>query len=615
MKIKLNPITALLLSIPLIGCGSGSNSDKSDQANNQLQQCKISSSELTGNNTSDYWCAYVNSRDQKTSLMNSEHGFSADDVLADFSYAGYNSGETALPDTSKQENYVVYNVVDYGATPDDAISDKAAIKAVVAQIVQDRQANPNMKPAMIHFPAGQFIVNNEQDMVGIDASLSSAELAEKQPIFINIDNVVIRGEGDKTVLFMKQKLLATDPAKLWSIPFLFQVGAPSAAVSVSAHLTGSAAAFSSKTVTLDDASGFSVGDSISLTSMVKEPSKIADAISPYKLEKTQQGTALWSNLASGLIRTSKHTITAVDGNNITLNSPVPHDIGSGDNWIIEKRESYTNIGVENLVFRGNWQDSFSHHGSAEDDGAYSLLALKRVHNSWVRNVKFIDTNRAMELVNGYNVTNENITISGNPGHSAISISTSNNILSKNIKDYSNSWHASGVSKYTTTSVYLNSDYSGEMNIDLHGEQSVNNLFDNVKGGWAYGHWGASSKNQPNHLKGLVFWNSTNTSTPSEGGADFQNYMFMNDQSDYGRIIMPYIIGLQGQKVQVAPQSQYMQKMVEDGKAEYESGQLCNSAAGNTQCSGPLQAHVESNGVHVYPQSLYQAQLALRLKSQ
>lgn len=609
MNFKKNTLTAIVLSIPLIGCGSSSDNNS---PSNALQECTIEAAELKGTNTSAYWCAYVNSRDSVTKLLTNDHGFQEEDIIADFSYAGFGKGEESLPDTSILSNYHVYNVTDYGAVANDANSDKSALKAVIAQIKLDRQNSETLKPAMIYFPEGQFIVNDSHDMSGINSSMSSEELAELQPIFIDIDNVIVKGEGEKTTLFMKEKLLPTNPTQMWSIPYLIQIGAPSQSLDVSTQVISTAPAFSTRSIEVENADQFEVGDSISLTSMATSLSEIEQAISPYKLEKTQEGNSLWSSLASGLKRISKHTVTAIEGNQVELSTPVPHGIKAGQVWTMSKIPSFENIGFEDLTLRGNWQSTFEHHGSADHDGAFSLLAMKRVHNSWVKNVSFIDTNRALEVVNAYNLTNENITISGTPGHSAISISTSNNILSKNIKDYSNAWHASGLSKYTTTSVYLNSDYSAEMNIDLHGEQSVNNLFDNVKGGWNYGHWGASSKNQPNHLKGLIFWNGVNTSVASEDGPDFDNYMFMNDQSDFGRLIMPYVIGLQGKQITFAAQSQYMHQMVSEGKAEYGSHQTCDIVSGEKVCTGPLQAYLESNGAHVYPTSLYQAQLDYRL---
>ncbi|NMV42319.1 DUF4955 domain-containing protein, partial [Vibrio parahaemolyticus] len=102
---------------------------------------------------------------------------------------------------------------------------------------------------------------------------------------------------------------------------------------------------------------------------------------------------------------------------------------------------------------------------------------------------------------------------------------------ENITDNSHAWHAPSVSKYSIANVYKNNQYAADSSIDLHGEQSMHNLFDNMKGGWIYGRWDASSGNQPNHLKGLTFWNPVNT------GVSENEFMFMKDDGIYGRVIM------------------------------------------------------------------------------
>ncbi|UJF20129.1 DUF4955 domain-containing protein [Vibrio sp. SS-MA-C1-2] len=111
----------------------------------------------------------------------------------------------------------------------------------------------------------------------------------------------------------------------------------------------------------------------------------------------------------------------------------------------------------------------------------------------------------------------------------------------------------------------------------------------------YGRWGASSSNQPNHLQGLTFWNPVNTGEPME------QFMFMKDDGIYGRVIMPYIIGMTGNEITFAPQANYVEKMIENGTAAYTS----------VPSQDKLQAYVESNGQPVFPQSLYQAQVELR----
>lgn len=619
MKYKQGIIYLLLLFL-IVGCGGGSSSDSSSSGEPSIPptdplpppitdiDCKNTDSDHLGENTSEYWCAYVNTRDEVTGLFDPSYSEKSETILADFSFAGYMRGELPLPDTSNLDNYDVYDVTDFGAIANDDVSDKSAIKALVANIAEDRKGKTDYKPAMIYFPKGQFILNDSSDMVFIHPDLTEKELEQLQPIVIYLDNVVIRGEGSDTILFMKEKFLPVNPKEMWSTPYMLRIGAPYSSVSARANVIGDASAFSTKTIQVSQTRGFGIGDAIELSSKVTDPKVIDMFIEPYVFEK-KHGNTMWTSLKSGLIRKSKHMIVDIQSNRLILDSPIPHDVQSNHNWNVTKIGSYSNIGVENLVLRGNWQDKFVHHGSADHDGAYSLLSLGRANNSWVRNVEFHDVNRALDISNSFNITNVNVSITGNGGHSAISVVNSNNILSKEIRDTANTWHASGVSKYTTTSVFSNSKYSSEKNIDLHGEQATNNLFEHNIGGWNHGYWGASIQNQPNHLKGLVFWNNVNTAK----GDVYNYYSFMNHDSDYGRVIMPYVIGLTGTKTKIAHQSKYMHEMVDANKAYYPPSKLCDDINGQLECDGPTQAYVESTGKNVHPVSLYEAQLNLRIK--
>ena len=56
-------------------------------------------------------------------------------MLLDFSYAGYNRGETAPPDVYSL-GYKVYDITDYGAVPDDGKSDREAFLKILEKIVE-----------------------------------------------------------------------------------------------------------------------------------------------------------------------------------------------------------------------------------------------------------------------------------------------------------------------------------------------------------------------------------------------------------------------------------------------------------------------------------------------
>src|SRR6478609_218536 len=74
-------------------------------------------------------------------------------ILPDFSYAGYHNGEKEIPNS---KDYKVFNVVDFGAKPNDNVSDKTAIQNAIA-------AANALGGGIVFFPKGCFNVNEDSD--------------------------------------------------------------------------------------------------------------------------------------------------------------------------------------------------------------------------------------------------------------------------------------------------------------------------------------------------------------------------------------------------------------------------------------------------------------------
>ena len=81
---------------------------------------------LHAQTTTPAWQKFVNNAD--------------DNVLLDFSYAGYHHGTEQPVDErdvyvlAKKLGYTVYNVCDHGAIPNDGISDRAAFEKIIEKI-------------------------------------------------------------------------------------------------------------------------------------------------------------------------------------------------------------------------------------------------------------------------------------------------------------------------------------------------------------------------------------------------------------------------------------------------------------------------------------------------
>nr|WP_240916738.1 DUF4955 domain-containing protein [Cobetia sp. MB87] len=181
----------------------------------------------------------------------------------------------------------------------------------------------------------------------------------------------------------------------------------------------------------------------------------------------------------------------------------------------------------------------------------------------------------------------------------MTISDSNQVLARQVVDQSHAWHAPGVARYATHNVYLELEHAGDSGIELHGQQSRDNLFDQKHGGHVRDRWGASVGHQPNHLRGLVLWNPVNTGEPHDA------WPFMRADSHFGKVIMPTVVGASGHALGIANRHDYERVMNAKGVTNYT----------HLAPMDALQARVESPGEAVKPASLYRAQRELLNETQ
>ena len=470
-------------------------------------------------------------------------------ILPDFSYAGYHNGEKAIDYSAK--NLPVFNVTAYGAVANDAISDKNAIKAAVADIIASNVGG------ILFFPPGRFIVQ------GTDDDNSVFELIRKS-------NIVLKGSGSGpggTELFMQKATFPVNNGPMYASPSMFNLG-------------GVNAGTAPRTATKDAETGdFNIelantadllADGWLLFEMTTQDAKSYSLdLGLYSVDPT------WTELTNGVKLSFVLQIKQIVGNVVTLKQPLPYPIKSALPWKIQKYLYVEEIGIEDIAFVGNFTRPFVHHGSAEDDSGYSMIQLKRAVNSWIRRCRFTDVSVGVALgINGANITVSDCEITGNGGHEAITNAGATNVLFANITDKTvqGQWHSVGVSKTSMNTVLYNVSYPSTTSFETHASQPRNTLLDNVTGGLLDGRGGGATESMPNHLRNLVFWNYEKTNS------DFSNFRFWPNTT-YWKIPLPTVIGFHGKPT------------------TFTASEL---------------RYQESNGTAVFPTSLYQAQLQLRL---
>ncbi|WP_141392358.1 DUF4955 domain-containing protein, partial [Cobetia marina] len=343
------------------------------------------------------------------------------------------------------------------------------------------------------------------------------------------------------------------------------------------------------------ASSLKAGDEVLLESIDKRPQAVARALAPYQMEKeARTGKSRWLIERDGVIKRARYRVLAREGNRLTLSLPVVHERFPGEQWRIARIHPAHEVGVEGITLKGNWRGHFKHHRSAEDDSGFGLLDLDGITDGWVRDVRLDSFNQGVKVRHSSQVTLEDVRMTGKPGHIAMTISDSNQVLADHVVDQSHAWHAPGVARYATHNVYLELEHGGDSGIELHGQQPRDNLFDRKRGGHVRDRWGASVGHQPNHLRGLVLWNPVNTGKPHDA------WPFMRADSHFGKVIMPTVVGATGRALGIASRHDYERVMNAKGVTDYPQLEALDK----------LQARVESPGEAVEPASLYRAQRAL-----
>ena len=523
-----------------------------------------------------------------------------ENVLLDFSYAGYMHGEMA-PAEASTFGYTVYDVTAYGAIPNDGKSDRAAFLACLEAAtgqkfsVADKVLTLGHKEkanAIIYFPEGEFILHTSADDY-----TNASNTVFSQTIQIRAGNIIMRGAGrDKTILVMQDKNLPTNPSTLYSSPVMIDFKHNTGLTEMGINITKNTpkGVFS---VEVSKTDGLTVDSWVCLSVQNNDPAYVAKELEAGK-PTSSEFKADHDIIKNGVKVYEYHQIKAIKGNTVTFYEPIHHDIDisytgftkSDDyfNWSILKFPHYENVGIEDLTFKGNAKNDFKHHGSWEDDGAFKPLGMTRLVNSWLRRVRFTSVSEACSVTNSSNVSVYDIIFDGNRGHSSIRSQVSTRVFIGATVDKSNGYlidspstfqegagqyHAVGVSKPSIGTVLWRNTWGSDACFESHATQPRATLIDCCMGGWMKFRQGGDENQVPNHLGDLTVWNFCSV-TPQTG-----TFNWWDHSSKWWKFLPPIVVGFHGEATTFD-----------------ESQMLVNS----------------SNGIPVNPESLFEAQLKERL---
>ena len=541
--------------------------------------------QVQGKGTTDAWNKFV--------------AGSADNVLLDFSYAGYKHGEEEAPDGFAL-GYKTINVKEYMDAHPDLTAREAFLKLLkekkLVRIDDESKSYSNDNAGVVfYFPAGEYVLHNEEDNT-LRQDVENPAYDGKgnntsSSIIIYGGNFVIKGDGpDKTFIKMDTPNLPTDTEVMYSSPVMINIK-HNAWLGAEYEVTGNAGKGTFK-VKVAGASNFKVGEWVCLYLHDNSPELVKQELLPYAWESTMTNIS-----TEGVQVEDYHQIVNISGDEITFKEPIMHEVDAQWNWKLRKYSYYENVGVEDLTFVGHAVDDFQHHRSWIDDGAYKPIAFMRVVNSWMRRVNFENVSEAASIISSANFSAYKINITGNRGHAAIRSQGSSRVFIGAVRDCTDGpladeyptfqsntgqYHACGVSKPSMGAVIWKVTWGDDACFESHATQPRATLIDNCTGGFVQSRQGGDANQVPNHLNDLTIWNMFSTNTKLNGNGTLPangEFDWWRTGWKYWKILPPVIVGFHGDPVK------FVQEQV---KLD------------------------ESNGVPVEPQSLYEAQLERRL---
>ncbi|NDG71500.1 MAG: DUF4955 domain-containing protein [Proteobacteria bacterium] len=505
---------------------------------------------------SKFWLQFKNATDR-----------SLPDILPDFSYAGYENSEKPIPDVAGP----VFKVTDFGAIPDDLISDEQAIRDAVA-------AAEKAGGGVILFPAGKFLV--------------WADRQKPEPIRILSSNIVIRGAGSSkggTVIrsihsgyHSGNYKVPKDTGDFLTIPYIFIFQeksqfdriptapgqAPKAAASKKLVKITGPLKRSTFEIPIESAEGWKPGYWLA----VKAKSKLFNEELMAGLEPDPS----WLRILEGLSISELHRVKEVSGNTLILREPLLVNVGEDFGAKVAPVDMLSQVGVEDIAFQGAWRAEFVHHRSALDDEGWDAVLFDGVANGWVRRCAFLNMNTGVYVKNSTTCSIIQNRFAGTMAHydAAIRSDASFNLLGL-IRDLAGHRHGVSTGNRSAGTTIWRCQLKENQSVDSHGNGPYATLIDRVDGG-SFTNSGGPGSSFPNHLRWMIFWNYSYNGTDKEP-IDFWEY----SKNGIAKFVRPLFVGLHGKTVSLK-----------------EESLLSN----------------ESQGQPVSPDSLYEAQLALRLGS-
>ena len=392
--------------------------------------------------------------------------------LIDYSYAGYKNGAEGIPEDFA---YTVYNVTDYGVTPDDGGSDSAGIRAVLDAAAVGR--------SIVFFPSGQYDVLLDHDV--------------KEPFIVRGHHVIVRGSGAQgagrggTTIKMHNEL-AEGGDKLFITPPVDNGWG---------NTPGVIGSFPSGMKYFDVNNATPLIGHRFIT--VRGDHLFGEDFNKFSSRPLTDMPDSYTRVREGLKVREHHEIDRIEGNRIYLKAPLVTHLKPG--MIILWQDLTVGIGFEDLHIDGSFDEIYEHlvqHGRGG-------IALSKTAHSWIRRCRISNVIAAFAISQSYCGSAVNNIVDGRFGHNLGNIFESTYSMMAFLEDHTDRgmWHGPAVSHYSAGSVVWHVTGPLVGGPDTHGAQSRHSLFDNCNS-VSHHTSGGGRDSLPHHLDGYIRWNNT-----------------------------------------------------------------------------------------------------------
>ncbi|WP_437916550.1 hypothetical protein WME73_18545 [Sorangium sp. So ce302] len=394
------------------------------------------------------------------------------EYVPDLSYAGYCFGEAPLPRTDDHPATLI-DVTRFDALPDDDRDDTTGLRAALDE------AERHKGPVVVRLPPGRFILSDilfiERGDITLQGSGSGANgttiyvpkpLAEmpKPDVISKIEKDIARrnwrtGHGGLYSAF------AWNGGIIWTRNPDRSTSPP-----IGKALEGKRGQHDLR---MNDANAVTPGEILSIRwyNRSGDDSPILRHMFGVRDRSFGEKMASPSNTP---IATQEATVVDVKENVVVLKQPLLFDVHPEWGSTVSHTSFLENIGIEHLRVSFKPAPQAPH----EEERGFNAIYLTDVAHSWVRDVRVDDPDSAFLVTDSANVTLEEITVSGRPGHYGVILLNAYNVLVKDFDIDAEEIHSISFDSRAHGNVYTHGRVR-RGTLELHRGPSHANLFDDI----------------------------------------------------------------------------------------------------------------------------------------